>query len=423
MFGDIIFSTLGFLHQIDWILYAIAFIIACSIFEDMFVSWRQIVYKHDIVWVLLEIKIPRETLRGPKAMDQVLASIYNLRNHHVGLKEVYWDGEVTRWFSFEIVGEQGSTRLFVRVPRVILHPFISSFYAQYPDVELIEAEEDYIDKYPKTYQELKARNYEMYGLEVTQTANPAYGLRTYVDFETKVGDEKGRIIDTMAGVIEIIGKLKPQEVVWIQFLARPDTIGDWLASADKIVDKIKSATQGGDKSGEGTTPFRLRFRTQGEEKTLKRIEDKKGKAVFITIPRLIYFAPKAIYNQDLPNRGIFGYIAQLKNNDQAIKKIDRVRTKVEGWGMPPLIFMKGRMYWKRIMMYEEYRKRYFPASPFFARIFNSHLLRWCFFHEPMLLSSEELATLYHVPTNVVLTQATMERIESKRVSAPSNLPG
>ena len=299
---------------------------------------------------------------------------------------------------------------------------MSAFYAQYPDIEIYETEEDYIDAYPKTYQELKAKGFEMYGLEIAQSKNRAYSLRTYTDYETKVGDEKGRIIDPMASIVEIIGRLKPDETVWLQFEAIPDTIGAWIKDADHIIKKMKETSPGEHQSKDSSTPFRLRFRTQGEEKTLERVEDKKGKAIFETTIRCIYFAPKAIFNQDLPNRGVFGYIAQLNDDDQRVKKVNRVRTKVEWEGFPPLIFRFRRLFWKRVAMYDEYRKRFIPAKTIVGKILNSYWLRLCFFHEPMILSSAELATMFHIPTNVVLTAATMERIESKKLSAPSNLP-
>ena len=127
----------NFIKIFDWVLYAALFVIAGKIFEDVWISWRQVIYNKNIMWTLLEIKIPRETLRGPKAMDQVLSSLYNLANSAVGIKEIYWDGEVVRWFSLEIVGESGTTRLYVRMPSVLMHPFLSSFYGQYPEIEII----------------------------------------------------------------------------------------------------------------------------------------------------------------------------------------------------------------------------------------------------------------------------------------------
>lgn len=411
------------LYNLSWVPYGLIFLAAFFFAKSAWTFWREEKYKHRIEWVLLEIKIPRETTRGPKAMEQVFASVFNLRNRAVGPKEVYLDGEITRWFSLEIVGSQQTTRFYLRMPRLLLHPFISSFYAQYPDVEIIEADKDYIDAHPPTYQKLKADGYDLYGLEIVQSKNPAYGINTYVDFEPKVGDEKGRILDSMASILEIIGKMKPEETAWVQYLIVPDTKEHWLHGAEDIVKKMKSATQGGEGDGkDGGPSIRLRFRTQGEERTLKRVEDKKGKACFEVIIRMIYFAPKAIFNQDLLNRGVYGYVAQFGNDDQRFGKPDKLRTKVE-WDSPPFFWPRRRLFWKQVAIYDEYRRRFIPEETFIGKLMNSRLpLQLCFFHQPMILSAEEMATLFHIPTNVVLTQVTMERVESKRLSPPSNLP-
>jgi len=387
--------------------------------------WCQEIYKNRFDWVLLEIKVPRETLKGPKAMDQVLSSVFNLRNFPIGPKEVYWDGEITRWFSLEIVGTNQATRLYLRIVRPLMHPFISSFYAQYPDVEIVEAGKDYIYDYPDTYQALRARNYEIYGLELTQSKDPAYSLRTYVDFETKVGSEKGRIIDPMATVIEIIGKLKPEETVWIQFLCVPDTKHDtkkhWWIGADREINKMKETKQESHGAPGQEPTIRFRFRTQAEEKKLKHLEEKKGKPAFEVTFRSIYIAPRNIFNRDLANRGISSFLMQMNDDEQRIKKINKIRSKVD-WDAFPYIFPKRRLFWKNVAIYDEYRRRFIPEETIAGKIYNSYPLRWCFWHKPMILSSEEIATFFHIPTSVVLTQVTMERIESKRLSPPSNIP-
>ncbi len=395
--------------------------------------WREEIYKHNIQWMLLEIKIPRETTRGPKAMEQVFMSIFNLRNAPNGPKETFYDGEVTRWFSFEIVGQNQQTRLFVRLHRPLRHPFESAFYAQYPDVEIVEADHDYVDDYPDTYQGLQEQNLELYGLEIIpdpKKGHPSLPLRSYLEFESRVGDEKGRILDTMGGVIELIGKLKPEEVLWVQFLAIPDTKEHWRHDMTHIIEDMKSATQGGHSEGESggknAPGIRFRFRTQGEEKNLKALEEKKDKTIYETFFRAVYFAPEKIYNRDLPNRGLYGWMAQFASKDKYIQNISKnhkVRTKVDADAFPYL-FPKKRLFLKRVKIYEEYRRRFIPEEWFVGELWNSILpLHYCFFHKPLYLSAEELATFFHIPTNIVMTSTTMDRIESRRLSPPSNLPG
>ena len=199
-----------FIGWIDWVFYFVAFAAAFGLARSCWMFWRQQGYKQRINWALLEIQIPRETTRGPKAMEQVFASVFNLRNEQNGPKETWLDGEISRWFSLEIVGINRVTKLYLRLPRLLIHPFTSSFYAQYPDIEIKEADHDYINDFPPTYQQLRADGYELYGLEIVQDPkrDPAYVINTYVDFEPKGGDEKRRSLDSMARISEIIGKIK-----------------------------------------------------------------------------------------------------------------------------------------------------------------------------------------------------------------------
>jgi hypothetical protein len=58
-------------------------------------------------------------------------------------------------------------------------------------------------------------------------------------------------------------------------------------------------------------------------------------------------------------------------------------------------------------------------------MFNAYIRR-SYFHppysrQPAVLTSEELATIYHLPGKVAQTP-TLDRIESKRSEPPANLP-
>jgi len=402
------------------ILYIVFFLIAFGLAQSAWLYWRQVGYKGRVHWTIMEIRVPREVLRGAKAMDQFLTSLWGLLNLRWGVKETWFDGEITRWFCFELVGSNQMTRLFVRFPTPLKHMFISMFFAAYPEVELMECD-DYVNELPPTYAELKERNMELYGLEIYTKKADAYPIQSYNDYEKPTGDEKGRILDPIASVLEIVSKLKPEETIWVQLLCAPDVIGDWSwkPEAVKILDKFKNPVDEAHSGGTGA--IRFRFRSPGEDEVIKRIDDKKSKLCFETIIRMLYVAPKSIYNHNTLYRGIFGFFQQFKNEYQIFKKNFPTRTKSE-WFLFPFVFPARRLKWKRKVLFDEYRRRFFPEETLMGRIANSHLLNWCFFHHTSIFSAEELATMFHIPTNVVLTQSAMERIESKRLPSPSNLP-
>ena len=136
----------------------------------------------------------------------------------------------------------------------------------------------------------------------------------------------------------------------------------------------------------------------------------------------MYISPKEIYNYNIGYRGIQTFFNQFRHDKQVLERNIHVQTKGE-WYYFPWIFPNVRLYWKRHAFYDEFFNRFLPEERFAGKLYYSYFWVWCFWHRPMPLSSEELATLFHIPTNVVLTQAAMERIESKRLSPPSNLPG
>ena len=229
------------------------------------------------------------------------------------------------------------------------------------------------------------------------------------------------ILISFAKAVEIIGKLKPEETIWVQLVAAPDVVGvwSWLPESEKILDKLKNPVDEAHSGGEGA--IRFRFRTPGEDDIIKKVDDKRSKNCYETVIRMLYIAPKNIFNHQTLYRGVFGFFQQFKNEYQQFKKNFHTRTKSE-WFMFPFGFPSTRLRMKREKLYDEYRRRFFPEETFFGKIMNSKLFQWCIYHHTSIFSAEELATLFHIPTNVVLTQAAMTRVESKRLPSPTNLP-
>src|SRR5690349_14980746 len=99
---------------ISW--WFLAFILLVSLTHSAWFFWRKSLYKEALnnESIVLEIRIPREIKKNPKAMEQVLTAIHSLRNFPGTLAEKWWDGEVTRWYALEIVSFGGETHMYVR---------------------------------------------------------------------------------------------------------------------------------------------------------------------------------------------------------------------------------------------------------------------------------------------------------------------
>ena len=410
---------------VGWIFYAITFYIAASLALSSWIFWREELYKHSkklLPWVFLEIRIPRETLQGPKAMEQFLAALYPLRNKPGTWIKKWWDGEVPRWHTVDIIGKNNEVKFFMRVSGRLSAAIEGLLYAQYPNIEIAEVEDPLAAELPRTYQELEAQGYEIFGNELYQTHGHIVSIRTYSEFEEERGDEKGRIIDPFSVSLEIIANLKPAEMIFVQLVLMPDVNqSHWKHEADHILDKLRNTTQKTGVDKEGKPQFRFRQRTPGEEGVIKRIEDKKERSTYETTIRYMYIAPKELYNMHIGYRGIQTFFNQFRHDRQTLERNIWAMTKTE-WYYFPFFFPAYRLRQKRIIFYNEFIHRFLPEESFAGQLANASIWHWCFFHKPALLSTEEVATLFHIPTNVVLTQSTMDRIESKRLAAPVNLP-
>ena len=92
-------SFLSFIAGFWWI---VSFLILFTLATNMWLWWKQILFKNKMEWTLLEIVPPREVRKSPKAMEQILTTIYSLKNAPGDFFEKWIDGEVTKWFSLEI---------------------------------------------------------------------------------------------------------------------------------------------------------------------------------------------------------------------------------------------------------------------------------------------------------------------------------
>ena len=408
----------------DWVFYGIAFAVASMLAWSCWMFWREERYKtgrKNTPFVFFEIKIPREVLKGPKAMEQFFAALRPLANQPFSPYKKYWEGEIPRWHVIDVIGRNNEVRFYMRVSYRLSAVVEGLLYANYPEIEITETEDPYLGVIPSSYDDLMAQGYEIFGNELYQEKSAAFSIRTYSEFEQETGDEKGRIIDPMSVLLELIGNLQASEILLVQFILMPDIHKHWKYDLEHTLNSLRDTTQQLGHDKEGKPQYRFRFRTPGEEGIIKRLEEKKERGTFETTIRYLYVAPKEIYNYNIGYRGIQTYFNQFRHDNQSLERNINVQTKGE-WYYFPWIFATSRLYWKRRAFLDEFYHRFLPEETFAGKLYNSYFWSWCFFHKPMALSVEELATLFHIPTNVVLTQTTVERIESKRLPSPTNLP-
>lgn len=418
VFKDLKF-VVSFLAPYKWVVFPVLVYLVFLIVRDALLFYRQSKFKSEIEWDIFEIRIPREIEKGPKAMEQFFAGLWTLINLPTNWKEKYIDGEVILWHSFEIVGSGGTVHFYVRTPRKWRHSAESMLYAQYPDIE-ITGVEDYTAELPGSLEELKKIGYDLFGTEI-KLKNPAPNpINTYMAFEEKGGEE--RIIDPISVILELLSKLRPEERAWVQLIIRPILPDKWTKEGDEVMKKIRESAILKPPARPGVQQPTVSFSmlTPAEEEKLKAVSRKVSKQGFETLIRLLYLAPKDIFNKNM-YKNLAAYFNQYSSSLNYFAFNFHSLTSARWWKWP-FLFSKRRTESRKKTFLYRYRTRYIPEQTFIGRLSDSNRADMGEKSSVSILNTEELATLYHPPTNVVLTAPTLDKIESKKISPPGYIP-
>jgi len=391
-------------------------------------------------WVLLEV-IPLEAMLMPlKAMEDVFSAIWPLMD--VGnFREVWCDGELPNgpyWLSWEIASIEGKIHFYIRVLQQHRTSVESALYGHYPDIEIHEAQ-DYVKLVPPT---IPNEEWDMYGEDWEQKKEPAYPIKTYESFFEPQGERiaaEEKRMDPLISLLESMSKVGPGEHYWVQITTVPIVEHDepeWRAEGQKIINKIakrkekkeptlmedlarvaKEVAMGPEKEGEGesasyswapleedeeTGELKISL-TPGEREIITEIENKMKKPAFRTNIRGVYVARREVWKA--PNRVIsrsyFGHFST--NNMNYLGFSGRTRPRVHFFMRKRRVFMRARKMFRMTVM------RFPPLYP------DRHEL--C-----PILSTEELATLWHFPLRVSGGSLAMGKVESKKAGPPANLP-
>lgn len=408
--------------------------------------WRQLRYKQAQKYTLFELQIPREINKNPLGMEQVLRAIWGLRNRAEDIGERYLKGEVTRWFSLEMVSFGGQIRFYIRAYRKQKELVKAAFLSYYPDVEIVEVE-DYIHAIPKDLNEAREKGFDLWGSEMILTKSEAYPVKMYDEFENK---EEEKTFDPISTFLEVLGEIKKDEVAGIQINIAPahpywgnrwKKLIEWLQKPKRVSERSIGRTWSGGKLSEwfpgimdeirpydrvrGSKESASRVEklpsTPGQTEVIKAIEANLSNLAFDTIIRFVYISPQAIFYDSFARRGIIGAFSQytaLNLNSFKQNYTMSTRTRVWTW---PIVFPKWRNKMRKARLLHLYRMREMPEETFMGRLLTSHPFNWNFHSKSVKLSTKAIATLFHPPTRVVLTTPHMRRLESRKAAPEAGL--
>lgn len=408
--------------RLSW--WFLVFLILLPIFKSTYLHWRQEVFRHSKAFdmLMLEIKIPREIKKSPKAMEQILMAIHSLRNAPGDFREKWIDGEITVWFALEMISFGGNVKFFIRFPKSRKSLIEAAFYSYYPDIELIEVD-DYALNFPQNMSELEERGMDLWGTEMVLNKEEAYPIKIYSDFESS---EEEKQYDPISAFLEILGRCHKEEIVGIQFLIAP-AAPDWNKKYEKLVEDLRERknklSSKPTSSVNSSPPPSISFmRTPGETDILKKVEENLSKPAFHTLIRFIYLSPKALFNDGYARRGLVGAFNQYSSLDlNSFRQNFSISTRTQIWNWPH-IFPKKRLWYRKAVLLNDYLKRNCPPETFMGKVITSYLYRWNFASKRFIFTTQCLATLFHPPTSVVVTAPHLERVESRKAGPPPNLP-
>jgi hypothetical protein len=424
---------------INAILPLLAVIILGRIAWKMWVHYVQQDWISGIDFVLLEIVPPREVLRSPKAMELFITNaLYHFSNK--GGREEFWQGAVWFWFSLEIASIDGQVHFYIRTPTRVRGLIETQMYAQYPQAQ-VKAVEDYT----LGVDEISEKSSWMgWGCEWKLKRPEAFPIKTYVDFGLDKDPKEEFKVDPISPVIELFGSLKKGEQMWSQIVITPSkktykTAGTWFGKHDWVKEAraeyfkfMKDYTAiKGEPGGKLGKDARIEIRSQPHiDREVKAMNAKVSKLGFDVGIRTMYIAKKEAW--DLNSRKNIRLIWRQYDAPD-VNGLDRVNpTQADAFNSSffPLSPKKVMLLANRML--HEYQERGFFHLPL-RHMLNNHSITgltsiivkqfWLpYFHPPtFVLNAEEIATLWHFPGQIMRVP-TLERIESKEASPPTNLP-
>ncbi len=400
------------------------------ILRELWLNYVQKNYIDSLKWVFLEVRIPKEVVKTPKAMEQIFAGLHGTEGSP-NFVEKWFKGELPDWFSLEIISQGGKVHFIIRTLEKYRNLVEAQVYAQYPDAEIAEVE-DYTTSLPL---KIPSNDYEVWGSELILTKKDAYPIRTYPYFFEEAKEEER--IDPLAALSEILSNLTLDEHIWIQILVSP-TDEKWKKEGEKLVEKLIGKkvefAKGGMVLEEAHSWFEvtkeamhelffgplfaseskskkeqdrhspenlIMYLTPGQREVVAEIEKNIAKLGFKTLIRCIYWAKADIFSS-ANKAAIVGAFKQFNTqNLNGFKTNGKISPSVD------YFFVKRREFYRKLNVLSNYKKRHFPFKGFSSRGF--------------VLNTEELATIYHIPGKIVEAPA-MPRIEAKKGEPPSGLP-
>ena len=382
--------------------------------------------------ILLEIKIPKESIKPVRAMEDVMASLHGVVYHPPDWWEKWVDGQIQTSLSFEIASFGGEIHFYVRCHQDYRDSVEASIYSQYPDAE-IKMVDDYVKLVP---QDIPNQEWDLWATDYTITRREeAYPILTYKKFEKEPEIIEEKRVDPMAALFEALSKVKPGQQFWIQMSATPVTNLEhpWATAGEALRDKlakreekpgisaqpmvweaaeilIKGVPEEKPQKEMMTIPPEMRL-TPGERDIVAAVEEKISKPGFLTNIRFVYLGKRDVFFKANLRLGFTYFGSYMTQNLNGLIPFGKTLTKIHKSKFVPInLLIPRRLYLRQRKLFRHHVDR---LTPFFPRAARTE--------EKFILNTEELASLFHFPSWRAAPVPGVARVEAKR-KAPPVLP-
>ncbi|MCA9380726.1 ATP-binding protein [Candidatus Dojkabacteria bacterium] len=308
--------------------------------------------------VILKISVPANNDKKPQAVEQFLQAMHGT----LGSKQLS-----NTPFSFEIVGNQSGVYFLIACESRFKTFIENQIYAQYPDAQVTQIQD---------YATPEKQSKIIKGFELGLKKDFFLPIKTFTSFE----------VDPLASIVSTMNNLKHSDEIYIQVVTRP-IADNWQELGKSYVNKRRALTdEEGKKVG----------LTSGEGAELSQVEYKNQKSGFQFVIRVIVRGTDSEqvdrYSEDV--QASFNQFQTAQFNALSIKKYNSsVFNKL----------LYGNLLADSLSILEKYQQR-----------FLSEL-------EQDIVNTEELASLYHLPSRAVQSP-NISWAKSRKIEPPQNLP-
>jgi len=365
------------------VLVSVPIIIIVKVYRKHLIN-KKIEWFSRMRFTILRILVPKNNEKTPLAAEQMFAALHGIFKK---------DAPHQEYIGFEIAARDKYVEFYTCIPLHLKDFVQGQIYAQYPTAEIAEVNDYTLDEIDR----MRNNQLKLCGTELNLSNVDVYPIKTFLNFE----------VDPLAAITAVMSKVEKDEQIWIQILVKPVS-ENWQ---QKGVSHIKNIKAGGGGPGflsevfshifsamagiistiiSGATPEGNKAKSEEkkevqlsgtEEAALKGIETKVTKLGFETKIRLLALAT----NENTAKAKILSVVGAFKQFN--ILNMNGFQT-----GDPT----------DSIQFWQEYHQR-------------------TFFEDGYILNTEELASIYHLPSISVATP-NIVWAGSKKGEPPADLP-